>query len=137
MFLTCGYSSVKVNVAKKATATRVEPGYALKDDDSTFQYKGNKYLIITNETFDKNGNIISADIAGDVGYTRYSQKEFDKYKSLLKDYSLSKTILIAMINNQNIIVNERKVNNPTIDKTNKRLFYTLNNKDTLYRITYK
>lgn len=136
LFLS-NYQSIKVKVISKSTAIRVKPGYAIKDDDSTFSFKGSKYYIITNETFDENGIIVKASVAGDVGYSSYTQKDFIKYKSLINDYSLTKVINVQLLINNNILVNGHKVITLVLNRVSKELYYNFRSKDTLYRITYK
>jgi hypothetical protein len=131
------YRTTKVEVIKKATAIKVEPGYALKDDDSTFKFQEAKYLIVTNETFDEKGNIVSASMAGDVGYSTYTEQDFSKYKNLIADYSLTKAIDVKLINNQSILINGRKIITLGIDRKNKEIYYKHKSKDTLFRITYR
>ena len=90
-----------------------------------------------NETFDDKGNIVRASMAGDVGYSTYTQNDFNKHKNLIDDYSLTKAIDVQLVNNHNILVNGRKIIALGIGRINKEIYYNLKSKDTLYRITYK
>ncbi|MBB6499699.1 hypothetical protein [Pedobacter cryoconitis] len=129
--------STKIEVVSKATSILVKPGYALKEDDSTFNYQGNKYLIVTDEIFDEKGNIISASVAGDVGYSTYTKQDFNKHKNLIDDYSFTNVINVQLIKNDTILVNGSKIITKGIDRLNKAIYYNLKSRDTLYRITYK
>ena len=133
----CNDTPYKVQVIDKATAIKVKPGYYLKDDDSTFVYKGSKYFIEVKEVFDERGNIIRAYVAGDVGYSIYTQHEFCKYKNLLNEYSLTKVIDVKLIDNHSILFNGHKIMTKEIDKAKKEIYYNLKSRDTLYRITYR
>lgn len=133
----CNQQLSKVEVIKKATAIKVEPGYALKDDDSTFTYHGDKYYIISNEAFNEKGDIVRASVAGDVGYSIYTQRDFTKYKRLIDDHSFTKHIDIQLINDKSAMVNNRKIAPIEVDKLNKQIYYNLKSRDTLYRICYK
>jgi hypothetical protein len=137
LFSFSNYLLTKVEVINRVKAIKVEPGHAIKPDDSTFNYQGNKYFLITKETFDKDGNIVDASIAGDVGYSNYTQRDFNKYRSLINDYSLTKFIDVQLTTNNNIIVNGNKIVALEIDRTYKKIYYNLRSKDTLYRIAYK
>ena len=131
------YLPTKVVVITKATAIKVKPGYAITVDDSTFKYQGNKYFIVTKETFDERGNIVRASMAGDVGYSTYTLQDFNNHKNLIDDYTLTKVIDVRLINNHTIQVNGHKIIAPCIDRTNKEIYYNLKSKDTLCRITYR
>jgi len=131
------YLSTKIEVVSKATSILVEPGYALKADDSTFNYKGKKYLIVTNEIFDENGKIIGASVAGDMGYSTYMLQDFNKHKNLINDYSFTNVIDVQLIKKDSILINGCKIMAIGIDSINKSIFYNLKSRDTLYRITYK
>lgn len=133
----CNHQLTKVEAVSKATAIKVEPGYALKDDDSTFTYHGNKYYIISNEAFNNNGDIVRASVAGDVGYSIYTQRDFEKYKSLINDHSFTKHIKVQLINDKSAMINGRKIALIGFDKGNKEIYYNLKSRDTLYRICYK
>ncbi len=138
LLLLIGYHlSTKIKVISKATSIKIERGYALKADDNTFNYKGNKYLVVTNEMFDEMGNIISASVAGDVGYSTYTQQDFDQYKNLMNDYSFTHVIDVQLVKNDEILVNGRKIIALGIDRLNKAIYYNLRSRDTLYRINYR
>lgn len=137
LLFLCNPQLTKVEVVSKATAIKVDPGYALKDDDSTFTYHGNKYYIISNEAFNNKGDIVSASVAGDVGYSIYTQRDFEKYKSLINDYSFTKHIEVQLINDKIAMVNDCKIAPIGVDKVNREIYYNLKSTDTLYRICYK
>jgi hypothetical protein len=56
---------------------------------------------------------------------------------LIDDYTLTKVIDVQLINNHGIQVNGRKIIALGVDQVNKKIYYNLKSKDTLYRITYR
>ena len=121
----------------RAIAVKVNRGFALKDEDTTFIFKGIKYLIQAKELFDKNGEISSAIIYGDVGYTIYSRQEIYRYKNFLTEHNLNRLIDVFIIDTQHIRLNNKTISIKTIDRKQKEVFYAEKDKDVIYRITYK
>jgi hypothetical protein len=136
LLLLSHYHSTKVIVITKATAIKIKPGYALTADDSIFNYRGNKYFIVTNETFDENGKLVRASAAGDVGYSTYTQQDFNKVQNLISDYSFTEVIAVKLTHDNEILVNGRKIIAIGVNRVNKEIYYHRNS-DTLYRITYR
>jgi hypothetical protein len=127
----------KLRVIDRAVCTRVDPAFTLKDADTTFMFKGAKYLIQCKEFFDSKGNIISAVINGDVGYTSFKRAEIDKIKDFFEANDLIPYIDAYIADNQHIVINKKKIKVIMIDKKSKKIYYSLREKEILYRITYK
>ncbi|MFC1226727.1 hypothetical protein ACFE6N_23185 [Pedobacter sp. BG31] len=128
----------KVEVISYTKAMRVNPGYYVKEEDSTFIFKGNKYLVTTQVNYKENGTLDNAMVYGDVGYLTYSNNELGKYKNIIEDYGLIKRMEVSIINVNLIALNQKNIYVEKIDNKSKTIFYFLNqNKKNIYLIKYK
>jgi hypothetical protein len=137
LFTDLSSHSKSLVVIDRTMNVKIDPGFALKDDDTTLVFKHVKYLMQTKEVFDQNGEISSAIIEGDVGYSIYSRKEIYKFKDFLDEYQLYRFVKVCIIDNYHIKLNNEIVTTKEIISKKKEIFYTLKDKDVLYKITYK
>jgi hypothetical protein len=134
--LSCSKEQIKI--VERSSAMLIEPGYYVSESDSTFVFRGHKYLIKTKAFFDDREEIDHVLLWKSEGYLAFSKKEFSKLRGFLEEHDFSKTIEADIIDDYHISLNSKIIKVDTIDKAHKEIYYKVSSKkEILYRLLYK
>lgn len=111
----------KIVVIERQRAMNITAGYTVSDGDSVFYFNKKKYVMLSREFFEEDGNIKKALLRRDLGYLELSRQDIISDKN--SDFSRS--IEAMIIDNNQVKVNSEVFLIARIDKKHKKLYYTL------------
>lgn len=135
-FFNCT-SEGNLQVSERAKAIQVDPGYYVSEESITFNFKKRRYLVQSQELFDKNGLLVEVKILKSEGYLSFLRPEINKLKNFVTRHNFSDKIKSSMVDEKHLEINSKVFLIAGIDKGNKRIFYAMDkNESVIYYLGY-
>jgi hypothetical protein len=117
----------QISVIERSQSVWILSNYSLSITDKVFKFRKNTYLIKSKEFFDRNGRLNQALTWGAIGYTRFSSQELIESPEFFDAHHFSKKIELSIIDNHHILLNSVHIEADSIDRINKRIYYSPGN----------
>jgi len=133
LFFNCT-SDKNLQISERVKAIEIDN---VSEESIVFNFKNKRYLVQSQELFDKNGLLTEVKILKSEGYLSFLRPKIDKLKNFVARHNFSDKINSSMIDGKHLEINSEIFLITGIDKGNKRIFYAGDKKgDIIYYLKY-